>query len=100
MKADNLFLLGNTIEKMQASNAMSSSNKKTNFLRNYSKPITTNTEAANMQIDVKQINVRSVQMNISKIKEKRDLVAANTSSLQNNVKDKTILDSFHKSGVA
>ncbi len=52
--------------------SVSNISKKTNFLRNFNKPISQNLENANLQIDVKSINVRQVQLNFSRIKDQED----------------------------
>ena len=46
-----------------------SPNKKTNFLRNFNKPISQNPEAGNLSIDVKNISIRQVNLNYSRMKE-------------------------------
>lgn len=48
---------------------MQSSFKKTNFVRNQAKPISSGPEQ-NFSIDVKSVNVRSVNLTINKLKEK------------------------------
>ena len=45
--------------------------KKTNFLRNFNKPISQNQDAGNLTIDVKNISIRQVNLNFSRLKEQQ-----------------------------
>ncbi len=56
-------------------NSMQSSFKKTNFVRNQAKPISSGPEQ-NFSIDVKSVNVRSVNLTINKLKEKTQQIDA------------------------
>lgn len=51
--------------------------KKTNFLRNFNKPISQNPDAGNLTIDVKNISIRPVNLNFSRLKEQQAPIEKN-----------------------